>query len=49
MATIQKFEDLEVWQMLRRFTLSIFYLTLTDKFVKEHKFKAQIKSQIENR
>lgn len=44
MATIQKFEDLEVWQMARRFALSIFQLTLTDKFLKEYKFKDQIKS-----
>ena len=44
MATIQRFEDLEVWQMARKFSLSIFKLTLGEKFLKEYKFKEQIKS-----
>jgi len=44
MATIQKFDNLEVWQLARKFALSIFHLTLTDKFLKEYKFKGQIKS-----
>ncbi len=30
-------------KLSKRFALSIFYLTLTDKFLKEYKFKEQIK------
>ena len=44
MATVQKFEDLEVWQMARKFASSIFELTLNEKFSKEYRFKDQIKS-----
>ena len=44
MATITKFEDLEVWQMARKFADSIHKLTLEAKFSKEYKFKDQIKS-----
>ena len=44
MATIQRFEDLEIWQMARKFALSIFQLTLSENFLKEYKFKEQIKS-----
>ena len=43
MATITKFEDLEVWQMARKFADSIHKLTLEEKFSKEYKFKDQIK------
>ena len=43
MATIKKFEDLEVWQMARKFADSIYQLTLQGKFSKEYKFKDQIK------
>ena len=43
MATIKKFEDLEVWQMARKFADSIYQLTLQEKFSKEYKFKDQIK------
>jgi four helix bundle protein len=44
MATIQRFEDLEVWQMARKFATAIFRLTLTEKFLKEYRFNDQIKS-----
>ena len=44
MATVQRFEDLEVWQMARKFASSIFELTLDEKFSKEYRFKDQIKS-----
>ena len=44
MATVQRFEDLEVWQMARKFASSIFELTLSEKFSKEYRFKEQIKS-----
>jgi four helix bundle protein len=44
MATVQKFEDLEVWQMARKFATAIFHLTLKEKFLKEYRFNDQIKS-----
>lgn len=44
MATINKFEDLEVWQMARKYADSIYKLTLPEKFSKEYKFKDQIKN-----
>ncbi len=43
MATIKKFEDLEVWQMARKYAASIHKLTLEERFSKEYKFKDQIK------
>lgn len=43
MATVNKFEDLEVWQMARKYAGSIYQLTLQEKFAKEYKFKDQIK------
>lgn len=43
MATVNKFEDLEVWQLARKYTNSIYQLTLQEKFSKEYKFKDQIK------
>lgn len=43
MATVTRFEDLEVWQMARKFAASIYQLTLLDKFSKEYKLKDQIK------
>lgn len=43
MSTVNKFEDLEVWQMARKYASSIYQLTLQEKFSKEYKFKDQIK------
>lgn len=43
MATVNKFEDLEVWQMARKYASSIQELTVQEKFSKEYKFKDQIK------
>ena len=43
MATVNKFEDLEVWQTARKYADSIHKLTLQEKFSKEYKFKDQIK------
>ena len=43
MATIKRFEDLEIWQLAREYAKSIRNLTLEDKFSKEFKFKDQIK------
>ena len=42
MATITKFENLEIWQMARKYAASIQKLTLEEKFSKEFKFKDQI-------
>ncbi|MEO6720172.1 MAG: four helix bundle protein [Ferruginibacter sp.] len=44
MATIHHFEDLEIWQMARKFSSSIFHQKLQANFLKEYKFKDQIKS-----
>ena len=44
MATITKFEDLDIWQLSRQFASSIQQLTEEAKFSKEYKFKEQIKS-----
>lgn len=43
MATVNKFEDLEVWQMARKYAGSIHEHTRKEKFAKEYKFKDQIK------
>jgi four helix bundle protein len=43
MATVTRFEDLEVWQMAREFAAAIYKLTLQEKFSKEYKLKDQIK------
>ena len=43
MATVNRFEDLEVWQLARKYASSIYQLTLQEKFSKEYKFKDQIK------
>jgi four helix bundle protein len=44
MATVHHFEDLEIWQMARKFSSSIFILTLDVNFSKEYKFKDRIKT-----
>ena len=43
MATVTRFEDLEVWQMARKFAAAIYQLTLLEKFSREYKLKDQIK------
>jgi four helix bundle protein len=43
MSTITRFEDLEVWQLARKFAATIYQLTLHQKFSKEYKLKDQIK------
>ncbi len=43
MATIKKFEDLEISQSARAFAAAIRVLTVEEKFSKEYKFKDQIK------
>ena len=43
MATIEKFEDLEVWKKARELCKKIFLLTQKDKFSKDFSLKDQIK------
>ncbi len=43
MATVNRFEDLEIWQKARNYAGCIYQLTLQEKFAKEYKFKDQIK------
>lgn len=43
MATIKKFEDLEVWQMARKLANKVFDLTEKGKFIRDFGFKGQIK------
>lgn len=44
MATIKRFEDLEIWQLARRFSLDIFKITNIEPFSKDFKFRDQIRS-----
>ncbi len=44
MATIKKFEDLEIWQLARKFSLDIFKITNIEPFSKDFKFRDQIRS-----
>jgi len=44
MPTILKFEELEIWKQARSLSLKIFRFTQREIFVKEYKFKDQIKS-----
>lgn len=44
MATITKFEELEVWQISRAYAHSIYALLLEENFSREYKFKEQIKA-----
>ena len=42
MATIQKFEDLEIWQLARQLAKEIFLLTKTEKLSKDFSLKDQM-------
>jgi four helix bundle protein len=44
MATIQRFKDLEIWQMARKFAFSVFQLTLAENINKDYRFRDQIRS-----
>ena len=44
MATIHRFEDLEIWQIARRLSLKIFKLTEVGPASKDYKFRDQIRS-----
>jgi four helix bundle protein len=43
MATVTKFEELEVWQLARQFAVKIYQITTLENFSKEYKLKDQIK------
>lgn len=43
MATVQKFEDLEVWQMARELSRKIYPLTFEDPIAKDFRFKDQLR------
>lgn len=44
MATINKFEDLEIWKEARRLNGLIFQITNNDFFRKDFKFKSQVQA-----
>ena len=44
MATIHRFEDLEIWQIARDLSSKIFQLTVTGPSSKDFKFRDQIRS-----
>lgn len=44
MATINKFEDLDIWQKARNYSLEIFRVTLGSEFARDFKFRDQIRS-----
>jgi four helix bundle protein len=44
MATIKRFEDLEIWQLARKFSLDIFKITNIEPFSRDFKFRDQIRS-----
>jgi four helix bundle protein len=43
MATIQKFEDLQVWQLARELSQKIYLLTFLDPIATDFRFKDQIR------
>lgn len=44
MATIERFEDLELWQSAREFSKFIFDITCNEYFEKDYRFKSQVRS-----
>lgn len=44
MATIERFEDLEVWKLAREFALDIYKITENEIFSKDYRFCSQIRS-----
>ena len=42
MATVQKFEDLEIWQLARELSINIFKVTQKGKLVKDYELKEQV-------
>ncbi len=46
MATIKKFEELEIWQLARKLSIRVFAITSNGDFAKDFGLKAQIKNAI---
>jgi len=44
MATIRRFEDLEIWQIARRLSLKVFHLSETGPASRDFRFKDQIRA-----
>jgi len=44
MATVQRFEDLNVWKMAREFCRDIFRITSYEQFSKDYRFRDQIRA-----
>ncbi len=44
MATVKRFEELEIWQLARQISIDIFELTLKEKFSKDFSLKDQIRA-----
>jgi four helix bundle protein len=44
MATIRRFEDLEIWQIARKLSLKVFHLTDTGPASRDYKYKDQIRA-----
>jgi four helix bundle protein len=44
MATIKRFEDLEIWQLARKLSLEIFTITEITPFAKDFRFRDQIRA-----
>ncbi len=44
MSTFKKFEDIEIWQLARKLCNNIFEITEKGSFIKDFRFKDQIKS-----
>jgi len=45
MATVKRFEDLEIWKLAKQLSIDIFELTLKEKFSKDFGLKDQIRIQ----
>jgi four helix bundle protein len=44
MATIKKFEDLQIWQLARELSKAVFELTMKESFAKDFRFRDQIRA-----
>jgi four helix bundle protein len=42
MATIKKFEDLEIWQLAREFCIQVYPITCREGFIKDYRFRNQL-------
>ena len=44
MATVKRFEDLEIWQLAKQLSIDIFELTLKEKFSKDFRLRDQVRA-----